>query len=64
MKDSADPRKRGPSSVSASSRQTRRQDDEHREWLMDEALAESFPASDSPATSLCVPGGVSESRRA
>lgn len=64
MTDSADPRKSGPSRGIASPRQTRQHDDEHLEWLMDEALAESFPASDSPATSLCVPGGGSESRRA
>lgn len=42
---------------------TRQQEDEHREWLLDEALAESFPASDSPAISLCSPSLTSEPGR-
>ena len=33
---------------------------EHEEWLIDEAGEESFPASDSPASSQ--PGGMPEAR--
>lgn len=62
MNDSIDAYERMPSGAITTSRQTRQQEDEHREWLMDEALAESFPASDSPATSLCGPGGSREPR--
>ncbi|MBW4049700.1 MAG: hypothetical protein HIU89_17830 [Proteobacteria bacterium] len=39
---------------------TRQQEDEHQEWLLDEALSESFPASDSPAISPYRPRGTSE----
>lgn len=60
MNNSLDAYKPIPASVNAASRQTRQQEDEHREWLLDEALAESFPASDSPAISLCSPRVTSE----
>ncbi|WP_156030263.1 hypothetical protein [Thiomonas sp. FB-Cd] len=63
MNDSINANKRIPSSEIAPSRQTRQQEDEHQEWLLDEALVESFPASDSPAMSLYGPRDTSEPGR-
>ncbi len=60
MKDSTNECKHLPLKAIPPSWKNRQQEDDHREWLMDEALVESFPASDSPATSLCVPKGIRE----